>query len=92
MGTPIGIVAFLLVGILLDVIQAFCLIFVFFYYLNGIDFSSWRVSLIDFLLVFLVNLGLRLTISRREVLRLSLVFVLVSIPKLMIGIVLVFLD
>lgn len=45
-----------------------------------------------FPLVFLGGLGLRLTISTRRVVRLSLVFVFVPILELSISVVLVFLD
>ncbi len=72
--------------------QVLSLIFVFFYYLSGIDLSSWMTSLTT-TLIFLGDLGQNL-ISERRIVGLSLVFVLVEklIAILLIGIFLVFLP
>lgn len=92
-GALIGIVAFLLAGIALNMAQVFGLIFVFLDNLCGIDLSGWMAFLTAFMtFVFFRNLDLRLTINRRRVLELSLILVFVSIPILSIGVIRVFLH
>ncbi len=88
-GTLVGIVAFLLAGIVLDVAQVFGLVLVLFYHFGSVDSSSWMALIVFITLIFPGGLGLRLTISKRGIVKLSLVFV--PIPMLPIGFVLVFL-
>ncbi len=90
----VSIVTFLLAGIAPDVAQVLSFIFVFLCYLDSIDPSGWMASSTTFMtLIFLGSLALRL-ISRRKIMGLSLIFVIIRnlIPVLLIGIVLVFFD
>ena len=91
-GILTGIVAFLFAGVALHVAQVFGFVFLLFYYLGGVDPSSWEASSMTSPLIFLGGLGLGLTISRRRVVTLSLVFVFVPISEPSIGVVLVFLH
>ena len=74
--------------------QIFDLIFDFLYYFNSINLSSWMASSIVLLMafVFFKGLSLRLTISKREIVGLSFVFVFIPILILSIGIVFIFFD
>lgn len=90
--TLLGIVSFLFASVALDMIQVFCLVFIFLCYLSSIDLSSWGASPAVSTLLFFGGLGLKLTISRRGIMRLSFVFVLISILVFTIGIILVFFD
>ena len=83
---------FLFAGITLDVTQVLGFILVLFCYLGNINPSGWKASL-PISLMLLGDLALRL-ISGREVMGLSLFFVLVGsiIAVLPIGILLVLFD
>ncbi len=72
--------AFLLVGVALDVAQVLGLILVLLCYFSDVDPSGWMVSSMVFLLplIFLRGLGLRLTcISKRGIMGFSLISVLI---------------
>lgn len=87
------IVAFLLISIVLDVTQVLGLIFIFFYYLGKIDLSDWKASSLAFMTsLFLGSLGPRLNISRKRIMGLSLVFILIPIPVLLTSFVFYFLG
>ncbi len=83
---------FLLIHIALDVAQVLGLILVLFCYLSGIDLNDLMASSLAFMTLF-GDLGLRL-ISRRGIMRLTLVLVLVRnfIPVLPIGVIFIFHD
>ncbi len=69
-------------------------ILIFLYYLGSINFSGLVASLLtSIILIFLVGLGLKL-ISRRGIMELNLVFVLIGNFNLilLISIVLIFFD
>lgn len=86
--------ALLFASIIFDIAQVLSFLFIFFCYLSNIDPNSWITSLIvSMMVVFLRSLGLRL-ISRRRIMRLSivLIFVFISIPVFLIGVILVFFD
>ncbi len=84
----VDVVAFLLIGVALNMIQVLGLVFLSHFY--GVDLSSWVASLpVIFVLVFFGGLGLRLTcVSRREIVGLSFVSILI-LPILPISFVIV---
>lgn len=89
-GILISIVAFLITSVIFDVVQIFDFILVLLFYLGNVDPNGQITSLItSLILIFLWDLGLRLTISRKRVIKLSLVFVFISILILPIGVVLI---
>lgn len=82
---------FLFASIIFDVAQVLDFVFVFFCYLGDIDSSNWEVSSTAFLFVLLK--GLRLTMSKRRVVRFSFVFLyIISISEFSISVVFVFFD
>ena len=84
--TLVGIVTFLFIDIVFDMAQVFGFIFViiFFCYINDINPINLMTFLIVFIrFVFLKCLNLRLTISKREIVRIMVVFI--PIPMLLIG-------
>lgn len=89
----ISIMAFLLTDVALDLAQVLDLVFIliFFYHYVSIDSKSLIASsTLSIILIFLRGRSLRFTISKRGVIRLSFVLVLISV--FLIGFVLVFLD
>ncbi len=74
--------------------QVFDLIFVLLCHFSNIDLSCWMVSSTVFLIVFIFfqDLSLRLIISKKGIVGLSFVFVLIPILVLPIGVVLVFFN
>ncbi len=71
---------FLFANVTLDVVQVLSLMLILFCHFGGINCSGWMTSLTVFMrLDFLEGLDLRLTISRRRVMELSLIFVFISI-------------
>lgn len=89
----VTIVAFLLAGVVLNLVQVFGHIFIFFCYFGSGDLSSWEGSLpASITFIFLRKLCLKLTISRKKIIRLSFVFVLDPILMVPIGVVLICLD
>lgn len=88
----ICIVIFLLASIIFDMAQVLCFVFIFPCYLGGIDSSSWMISPMT-AFVFLEGLLLRL-MSRRRIVRLHFIFILVGslFTILPISLVLIFLD
>ena len=60
--------------------QVFSFIFIFFYYFDDINFNGWMVSLtVSITFIFIRGLSLRLTISRKRIIKLSFVPLLVFI-------------
>ncbi len=86
--------AFLFAVIVLDVVQVFGLVLVILANLNDIDPSGWMALLAGFMtFIILESLGLGLThISRQELLKLSFVFVFVSMLVFPTGFVFLFFD
>ena len=59
-------------------IFSFIFIFILFYYLGGVNPSSWIAFLTIFMMfIFLEILSLRLAISKKEIVGLNLVFILI---------------
>lgn len=63
--------AFLLISIALDITQVHG--FILFYYLSGINLNGWMASFLAFMILF-EGLDLRLTINRRGIIGLRLIF------------------
>ena len=79
-GTLVGIVAFLIIGVVLNMTYVFSLILVFLYHFSGIDLSSWIVSLIvSTTPIFLWSLDLRLIINKNGVMGLNFIFIFILI-------------
>ena len=71
---------FLFTSIIFNIAQILSLIFVLLCYFGGINPSSWIASsIVSMTFVFFRSLGLRLTISRRKIVGLSLIFISIAI-------------
>ena len=90
----IAIMVFLFTNVTLNIAQVFGLIFILLGFFSSIEPSGWIASSMIFLMtfVFFGDLGLRLIINERKIMRLSLIFINVSILVFPISVIFVFFD